>query len=149
MSGRQKSEFNLSLFGDDTYRQPHSSAKASRDRTSVEIISECCGCANEDFGSTGFTCLAYEGLQGPTNRTLRVVWQTSFPLFQESEFHQSRFFQNVLQTISFLALNHNHVDGVAANINSRQPTIAHCADLVRLLAVGQLGIMRGLILTKR
>ena len=62
MAGGQKSEFNLSLFGNDVYRQPHSSAETSRYRASSGIVSECCGCGNEDFGSTGVTGLAYEGL---------------------------------------------------------------------------------------
>jgi hypothetical protein len=119
MAGSQKSELNLSLFGDDVYGQPNSSAEASGDRGPSRIISERrCG-GNEDFGSTGFTCLACKRLQGPTNRTLRIVWQTSFPLFHHSEFHQSRFFQDMFQTIPFLVLDHNHVDRVAANINCR------------------------------
>src|ERR1700722_8192221 len=55
----------------------------------------------------------------------------------------------MLQTISTLALHHDHVDGVAPDINCRQPTIAHRDTFVRPLSVGELFMMGRRILTKR
>ncbi|PYU19710.1 MAG: hypothetical protein DMG30_23390, partial [Acidobacteria bacterium] len=66
---------------------------------------------------------------------MRVVGKISFPLFQDPELQQSRFLQNMLQTISALALHHNHVDGVAADINCRYSSIGHCSAFLTPSAV--------------
>src|SRR5580704_17680330 len=55
----------------------------------------------------------------------------------------------MLETISALALHDNHMDGVAADINCRQPSIAHRDTFVRPLSVGELFMMGRPILTKR
>ncbi len=54
-----------------------------------------------------------------------------------------------LKPIATLALHHNHVDGVAPNINCRQPAITHCATFICRFSVGGFDSSScGLILTK-
>jgi hypothetical protein len=132
------------LFGDDAYRSP-----SARLRRAAIVLRRGSSRSVAVAAMRISDAPASRAWRTKDSRVRRIEPCVFFPLFHEPELHQSRFFDNMLQTISFLAPDDNHVDRVAPDINCRQPTITHCSSFVKALAVGPLVIIRALILTKR